>query len=186
MGSKGDITMKQKTILILAGIAAALQTAAVLLAVFMTVNQRAVKQIWVADESVCEVNSFPTGAMIELLLPMLIYGIFLLCIASVKRKPSQRQALAIIFVILAVLFELVTGLVLAPFNLMLQARLGGALEFASYSALNSAISQVTPLFTVTAFALFCMAAGSCMPVTAEPAAPLQDAGQENDCFPHSM
>ena len=113
---------------------------------------------------------FSCSAMIELLLPMLIYGIFLLCIASVKRKPSQRQVLAIIFVILAVLFELVTGLVLAPFNLMLQARLGGALEFASYSALNSAISQITPLFTVAAFALFCMAAGSCLPVTAEPAA----------------
>lgn len=171
--------MKQKTILVLAGIAAALQTAAVLLAVFMTVNQKAVKQIWGTDEIVCEVNSFPTGAMIELLLPMLIYGIFLLCIAAVKRKPSQRQILAIIFVILAVLFKLVTGLVLAPFNLILQARMGGALELASYSTIENAISQVTSLFTVAAFALFCMAAGSCLPVTAEPAAPLQEAGQEN-------
>lgn len=171
--------MKQKTILILAGIAAALQTAAVLLAVFMAVNQKAVKQILGTDEKVCEVNSFPTGTMIELLLPMLIYVIFLLYIASVKRKPSQRQILAIIFVILAVLFKIVTGLILAPFNSMLQARMGGALEFASYSTINSAISQVTFLFTVAAFALFCMAAGSCLPVTAEPTAPLQDAGQEN-------
>ena len=170
--------MKQKTIMILAGIAAALQTAAVLLAVFMVVNQKAVKQIWGTSE-MYEVNSFPTGAMIELLLPMLIYGIFLLCIAAVKGKPSQRQILAIILVILAVLFKLVTGLVLAPFNLILQARLGGALEFASYSTINNAISQVTSLFTVAAFALFCMAAGSCLPVMAEPAAPLQDAGQEN-------
>ncbi|MDE6064246.1 MAG: hypothetical protein K2G20_06645 [Lachnospiraceae bacterium] len=168
--------MKQKTILILAGIAAALQAAAVLLAVFMTVNQKAVKQIWGTDGKMYEINSFPTGAMIELLLPMLIYGIFLLCIAAVKGKPSQRQILAIIFVILAVLFKLVTGLVLAPFNLILQARLGGALEFASYSTINNAISQVTPLFTVAAFALFCMAAGSCLPVTADPVASLQDFG----------
>lgn len=171
--------MKQKTILVLAGIAAALQTAAVLLAVFMTVNQKTVKQIWGTDKIVCEVNSFPTGAMIELLLPMLIYGIFLLCIAAVKRRPSQRQILAIIFVILAVLFKLVTGLVLAPFNLILQARMGGTLELASYSTIENAISQVTSLFTVTAFALFCMAAGSCLPVTAEPAAPMQEVCNES-------
>lgn len=171
--------MKQKTIMILAGIAAALQTAAVLLAVFMTVNQKAVKQIWGTDEIVCEVNSFPTGAMIELLLPMMIYVIFLLCIAAVKGKSSQRQILAVVFVILAVFFKLVAGLVLAPFNLMLQARLGGALELASYSTIENAISQVTSLFTVAAFALFCMAAGSCLPVTAESAAPLQEICNES-------
>ena len=169
--------MKQKTIMILAGIAAALQTAAVLLAVFMVVNQKAVKGI-LGTSAMYEVNSFPTGAMIELLLPMLIYGIFLLCIAAVKGKPSQRQILAIIFVILAVLFKIMSGLVLSPFSSTLQARRGSA-EFASYTVLNSAISQVTLLFTVAAFALFCMAAGSCLPVKTEPAASLQDAGQEN-------
>lgn len=156
--------MKQKNVLVLAGIAAALQAAAVLLAVFMTVNQRAVKQILYLDERVCEIKSFPAGAMIELLLPMLIYVIFLLSIASVKRNPSQRQILAIIFTVLAVLFKIVIGLILAPFNAILQARLGGALEFASYSGLNNIISQVAFLFTVTAFALFCMAAGSCLPM----------------------
>lgn len=170
--------MKPKTIMILAGIAAALQTAAVVIAVFMVANQSAVKQMMDAGESICKVNSFPTGVMIELLLPMLIYVIFLLSIASVKRKSSQRQILAIIFTILAVLFKIVTGLVLVPFNTILQARLGGVEEFASYSTLSNAVSQVTFLFTVAAFALFCMAAGSCLPVTASPVAPVQNAGQE--------
>lgn len=161
--------MKPKTITILAGIAAALQTAAVLLAVFMVANQSMVKQMLGAVEEVCKAHSLPTGVMIELLLPMLIYVIFLLCIAAVKRNSSQRQALAIIFAVLAVLFKVVAGLIMAPFNTMLQARMGGALEFASYSTLNNAISQVTLLFTVSAFALFCIAAGSCLPVTADTA-----------------
>lgn len=78
--------MKQKTVMILVGIAAALQGVAVLLAVFMTVFQTTVKQIYNCDESVCNIKSVPTGAFVELLLPLLIYGIFLLCIAFVKDK----------------------------------------------------------------------------------------------------
>lgn len=171
--------MKQKTITILAGIAAALQTAAVLLAVFMTMNQSMVKHYYNLDEKVCSVKSFPTGAFIELLLPLFIYVIFLICIAAVKIQSSQRSILAIVFAVLAVLFKALAGLILAPFGTMLQARLGGAAEFASYSALTQAISYVTLLFTAAAFAVFCMAAGSCLTFGEENAALLQNEGQES-------
>ena len=62
--------MKQKTIMILVGIAAALQTVSVLFAVLMTVFQSTVKQIYNCDESVCNIKSVPTGAFAELLLTL--------------------------------------------------------------------------------------------------------------------
>ncbi|MEZ3426867.1 MAG: hypothetical protein K1W13_05635 [Lachnospiraceae bacterium] len=158
--------MKQKTTMILVGIAAALQTVAVLLAVFMTVFQSTVKQIYGCDEGVCNIKSVPTGAFAELLLPLLIYGIFLFCIAIVKDKAFARQALAIVFAALAVLFKVVTALI-GMYIIMLEARTKGALAYAGYSALNNAVLKVTFLFTLAAFALFCMAAGSCLPVRAE-------------------
>lgn len=173
--------MKQKTTMILAGIAAALQTAAVLLAVFMTVFQSTVKQIYGCDESVCNIKSVPTGAFAELLLPLLIYGIFLLCIAFVKDRAFARQVLAIVFVVLAVLFRVVSALAAGYMN-VLEARMKGVSAYAGYTALNTAISQVTFLFTIAAFALFCMTAGSCLAVRTKEAVSLQGAGQEDDTY----
>lgn len=162
--------MRQRTITILAGIAAALQTAAVLLAVFMVENQSVVMRLWGGlNEAVSGEKIFPTGAFIELLLPLPIYVIFLLCIAAIKTKPSQRRVLAVAFTVLVVLFKIMAAVMLVPFCAMLQARLRGALAFAGYSTLTQAVSQATLLFTATAFALFCMAAGSCLPVMPEPA-----------------
>ena len=165
--------MKQKTIMILVGIAAALQTVSVLFAVLMTVFQSTVKQIYNCDESVCNIKSVPTGAFAELLLPLLIYVLFLFCIALVKDKAFARQALTIVFAALAVLFRVVTALT-GRYIIMLEARTKVALAFAGYTALNNAISQVTFLFTLTAFALFCMAAGGSLAVRAECTAASQE------------
>lgn len=153
--------MKRSAGMILAGIAAALQTVAVLLAVLMTVWQSTVKQIYGCEDMVCGVNTVPTGAFAELLLQLPVYVAFLLCIVFVRDKRFAGRVLAIAFAAVAVLFKGVTALLGFYVN-MLQARMKGALAYAAYCALNNAVLQVTFLFTVTAFALFCMAAGSCL------------------------
>lgn len=165
--------MKKKTIMILAGIAAALQTAAVVFAVLITVFQDIVKQIYGCQEQICSIKSVPTGAFAELLLPLLIYVIFLLCVVFVMDKTFARQTLAIIFAVLAVLIKVVTAMLETCIN-VLQARLKGVSEYAGYSVLNNVVLQVTFLFTVTAFTLFCLTVGSCL--SGQKATPSQEQG----------
>ena len=164
--------MKKKTIMILAGTAAALQTVAVILAVLLTVFQDTVKQIYGYRGQIYSMKSVPIGAFAELLLPFLVYVIFLLCIIFIRDKVFARQILAIIFAVLAVLFKIGTALLEAWSN-VLQARQGIS-QYADYVTLNTAVLQVTFLFTVTAFALFCMTAGGCL--SGRKATPSQEQG----------
>lgn len=89
--------------------------------------------------------------------------------------------LAIVFTALTVLFKVATSLI-GIYITMLEARTKGALAYAGYYALNSAVLQVTFLFTLAAFALFCMAAGSCLPVKAESTTASQGAGKEDGWY----
>ncbi len=159
--------------MVMAAIAAALQTVAVIAAVLVTVFQDKVMQLYGSPEQICSIKAVPASALAEILLPLLIYVIFLLCIVFVMDKTFARQTLGIIFAVLAVLIKVVTALLVAGINVLL-ARLKGISEYAGYTVLSNVVWQVTFLFTVTAFTLFCVTVGSCL--SGQTAMPLQEQG----------
>lgn len=149
-----------KSVKILAGIAAGMQGVAILLMFLAILYQKTVK-IWFSGmNDLAEINTVPIISILEVLLPLVIYGIFLavLCIGGPNRENVKALAVVLLGIccLLKVLWVFLPGV-----ESFVIARIGGSMELASYSALKQAISMVSLPFTIVAFALFCFAAGGC-------------------------
>lgn len=149
--------MKTKTIKIIAGCAAGIQTVTILLIFFMVMNQSAVKTLYSVMDELIEIRSIPVSEIIISLCPMILYLFFFIYISSAGELVKRSKITVAIFFGIGCLLKVILGnlTILDSFLFMGMS----TTEIASYQILRSAVTLLCGPFSTVAFALFCLAVG---------------------------
>lgn len=135
------------------------QAIAVLITVYMFMDQENIKKIFTSGKEIAEIHSLPVEYMLINICPFILYLIFYICHITAENKNGQGRMIPAVFfgvccamkVILEFLFQF-SGVYYSLTGMT-------AVETASRSVLNSAIAIASRPCSVIAFGLFCLAAG---------------------------
>lgn len=148
--------MKRKSIKTLQIIAILLQALAVGAVSLFTLWQAPVKELFLSDSHIAEIQSIPIASLLTTIPFLLIYIIGMLVMTPEKARNSKVKV--VIFMVIAgvlqVLLQYIPNVITA-----LIASLSGASALASYASLESALSLTTNPLKIIAFALFCLSCG---------------------------
>lgn len=137
---------------IFAGIALGLQAAAVLLTVYICMDQRRIKQLFSAQGELLDIYSIPADYVIVNLGPVVVYLLFFVfLLVSANKETGSRAGAGIFFgfsCLLKILLEYVPQFSAAFWNTMDTASL------ASHMVLGNAITMASRPLTLTAFGFF--------------------------------
>ena len=148
---------------ILAGVALGLQAAAVALSVYIWADQRKVKELFSGAPEILEASSLPWDYIVINVVPALLYLLFFVfLLAAANKRAGCRIGAGIFFGIgclLKIVLEYLPQFTSVFWHSLYRAPMD-SVQLASHMALGSAINMASRPLSVTAFGLFCLAAGT--------------------------
>ena len=148
--------MKLKLLKILSALVAALEGVCFLVVIGFSVNQGVVRQLYSNSNDLP--NVIPIESLLNAIVWLLFYLIFMGYIFAFVKKQSSTTGSAVLFLVVGCLLKIILGIV-PNIITMVYARQLGETALASYSALNTAIGTICNPIAVVAFALFCFCLG---------------------------
>lgn len=148
--------MNYNTVKKLHGIALLLEAIALLIVLLMTMGQKAVKPLALAESNLCDIITIPVGALISVIPILILFAISFFLLKKNSGNNSKTHVIACI--IIAIAFHLLTPYINA-LVLQVLATFQGVNYFASYNALESVISYAVSPFEIVSFTLFCLSLG---------------------------